>query len=292
MNCIIILLVIIIILYLVNNYNNQEHFENNKFKNVILLVVFNFANCVHNMNNIKLLYQKHFKDIIFYSDIPEDNKTEINLEVNYLPIKQGYHTHKLFKHFNNKYKYLINESDGLFYTMDDNIINVKELDNFTTDKIIFYYNKQNVHDIKTTRNLDAWWRWKDNILIMDKISEDPIFKKYNFDNYNFSWDFSDWFYLPKKYLNYKLFDLFELFGKYELFIEIAIPSAIFMINNNENDYQKFNDLVLWYGGEREYVKNKDYVYKALKEDKKFIIHPIKFNSNTEALIWLDNIFNN
>ena len=42
---------------------------------------------------------------------------------------------------------------------------------------------------------------------------------------------------------------------------------------------------------REYLKNKDYVYKALKEDKKLIIHPIKFNSIPDALIWLDDIFN-
>ena len=293
MNYIIILLILVIfclIIYLTIDILNFEKFnETNKFKNVVLLIVFNYADCVHNIEKIKKLYKNSFKDIIFYSDIPADDKTEINSEVNYLSINRGFYTHKIFKHFYNKYKDLINESDGLFYTMDDNIINVNELNNFTPDKIIYYYNKQTVHDIKKIRKIDGWGHWENNILIMDKISEDPLFKN-NFDNNIFVLSFSDWFYLPKKYLNDKLFDLFELFGKYELFLEIAIPTAIYKITDNENDYQKFNDLVLW-NGEREYLKNKDYVYKALKEDKKLIIHPIKFNSIPDALIWLDDIFN-
>ena len=286
-----IIIIIIIILFsilLINNYNNQEHFENNKFKNVILLVVFNFANCVHNMNNIKLLYQKHFKDIIFYSDIPEDNKTEINLEVNYLPITRGYYTHKIFKHFYNKYKDLITNSDGLMYTMDDNIINVKELDNYSTDKIICYYEKELYYNMTDEINkaTKEWVHW--NPPKMTELLNDSENKIFNVER--FTWGYSDWFYIPKKNLDDKLFDLFEFFGKKEIFLEIAIPTVIRYFHENEDDYQTVKYLCLW--GDRHKFDDKEFVYKSLKEDKNLIIHPIKFNSNPNALIWLYDIFNN
>ena len=87
------------------------------FKNVVLLVVFNYSNCTCNKDVILKLYEKYFKKIIFYSDLPEKHDDDIN----YININRGYNTHNIFKHFYNKYYDLINESDGLFYTMDDNI---------------------------------------------------------------------------------------------------------------------------------------------------------------------------
>ena len=57
--------------------------------------------------------------------------------------------------------------------------------------------------------------------------------------------FSYYFYLPKKYLNEKLFKLFELFAKYEVFLEVAIPSIINNIEINKNNYHEYKDNVLW-----------------------------------------------
>ena len=103
------------------------------FKNTILVVVFNYSNCVCNKNTIKKIYERHFKQIIFYSDYPiiQDD------EVNFININKGHNTHKIFKHCYEKYKSIIDDSDGLFYTMDDNIINVNIL-NIAFFKIQFY----------------------------------------------------------------------------------------------------------------------------------------------------------
>ena len=102
------------------------------FKNCILVVVFNYSNCVKNKEFIKSIYASHFKHVIFYSDGsgPEP-------DVNYINIKRGYITHRIFKHFYIKYHHTLLGCDGLFYTMDDNIINVNILNLYDPTKIHF-----------------------------------------------------------------------------------------------------------------------------------------------------------
>jgi len=250
------------------------------FKNSILLVVFNYSNCVCNKNIIKNIYEKHFKKIIFYSDYPiiQDD------EVNFININKGYNTHKIFNHFYKNYKSLIDNSDGLFYTMDDNIINVNILNLFDSDKIIYYYN-----ELKTLDNYSGWW-WDNNTYCINAINNllnDNDFKKYNINK--FSGTFADWFYLPNKYLKDNLFELFELFSKYEVFLEIAIPSIINNIEPCESKYQQFTQEMLW-GNDRQKFLNKEYIINSLNHDNNLLIHPIKFNENPNSKEWLKEIF--
>ena len=101
------------------------------------------------------------------------------------------------------------DSDGIFYTMDDNIINVNIL-NLFDNKTLIYYNKE----LQTLDNYSEWW-WDDDKygkVAINKLLDDPEFSKYNITKFCAS--FSDWFYLPKQYLTDDLFDLFELFAKY------------------------------------------------------------------------------
>ena len=249
------------------------------FKNCILLVVFNYSNCVCNKNIIKEIYEKHFKKIIFYSDYPiiQDD------EVNFIEINSGAYTHKIFNEFYKKYKLIIDDSDGLFYTMDDNIINVNILNLFDNEKIIYYYN-----EIKSLNNYSGWhWdnNWGKNAI--NKLIENDEFKKYNIDK--FSGGFSDWFYLPKKYLTDKLFDLFELFSNYNVFLELALPSIINNIELDKSKYQIFSCHVLW-GIYREKLLNKNYIYTLLNQHHCLIVHPIKFNDNPDSKEWLKEIF--
>ena len=252
------------------------------FNNSILLVVFNYSNCTSNKDFIKKIYEKHFKKIIFYSDYPitKDN------EINFLKIEKGFFTHRIFNEFYNKYKTLIDESDGLFYTMDDNIINVNILNLFDNSKIIYNYSK-----INTLDRFSGWW-W-DTLSdgnfgkkAVNNLINDCKFKEFNIDK--FSRAFSDFLYLPKKYLNDKLFNLFEIFGKYNVFLEIAIPSIIHNIETNELQYNIFKSEVLW--TDRHKFSNKDYVYDSLNK-KNLFLHPIKFNENPNSKLWLDDYFN-
>lgn len=265
------------------------------FKNCILIVVFNYSNCICNKNIIKNIYEKHFKKIIFYSDYPiiQDD------EVNFIEIHKGFYTHKIFNDFYKKYKEIIDDSDGIFYTMDDNIINVNILNLFDSDKIIYYQPniKNNTHYIKSDHtsfkldNIDNHfgWHWdsyygKDAV---KKLIDDNEFKKYNIDK--FCGSFSDWFYLPKKYLTDKIFHLFELFANYKVFLEIAIPSIINNIEIDNSQYQNFTNEVLW-NNDRNKLLNKEYVYNLFNHEHNLIIHPIKFNTNPESKDFLIDFF--
>jgi hypothetical protein len=253
------------------------------FKNTILVVVFNYSNCVHNVDLIKNIYGNYFKKIIFYSDYPIVQ----NNEINFIKIGRGYNTHKIFDHFYKNYKSIIDESDGLFYTMDDNIINVNILNLFDPKKILYYY-----CEIKTLENHSGWW-WDGNYNgkygknAIENLLNDINFKKYNINK--FSGNFSDWFYLPKKYLSDKLFELFELFSKYEVFLEIAIPSIINNIETDKSQYQEFTQEMLWDKNRQNFFM-KEYVYGSFNHNHNLIIHPIKFNENPISKEWLKEIF--
>ena len=281
------------------------------FKNTILIVVFNFGRdlCVKNKNIIKNMYEKYFKKIIFYCDYPiiDDND-----EVNFVKIGNGSWGYKVFSHFYKKYKSIIDDSDGLFYTMDDNIINVNILNLYDSKKIIYYYK-----EIKTLDNYSGW-AWKHPVTGKNAIKNllnDSEFKKYNIDK--FCGAFADWFYLPKKYLTYKLFHLFELFSNHKVWLEIAIPSIINNIETCESNYHSsrhssffsksihthtqrlekkkdanyhsFTDKILW-GNDRRIFLNKKYVINSLNHDHDLIFHPIKFRQHPNCIEWLKDIF--
>ena len=96
------------------------------FKNSILILVFNYSNTLQNKDKLINIYKKYFKEIIVYSDYPVAE--DIN-EVNYVNIERGYFTQKVFYHFYENYKEKLDKCDGLFYVMDDNIINLNILKN-------------------------------------------------------------------------------------------------------------------------------------------------------------------
>ena len=249
------------------------------FKNSILLVVFNYSNCIHNKNIIKDIYGKHFKKIIFYSDFP----TIQDDEVNFIEITMGYYAHSVFNDFYKNYKSIIDDSDGLFYTMDDNIINVNILNLFDSEKIIYYYN-----EIKTLDNYSGWnWDLPYGKTAINNLLNDSEFKKYDINK--FSGEFADWFYLPKKYLTDKLFDLFDLFSKHKIHLELAIPSIINNIETDKSQYQIFTQEVLW-GGDRSKLSSEKNIYNFLNHDHTFILHPIKFNENPNSKEWLKDFF--
>ena len=250
------------------------------FKNSILLIVFNYSNCISNKNVLKNIYKKHFKKIIFYSDYPiiQDD------EVNFININKGCNTHKIFNHFYTNFRSIIDDSDGLFYTMDDNIINVNILNLFDSEKIIYYNN-----ELKTLDNYSGW-QWDNPTwgkYAINNLMNDNEFKKYNINK--FSGTFADWFYLPKKYLTDKLFDLFEIFSTYEVFLELAIPSIINNIEIDKSQYQQFTQEMLW-DNDRKKFFNKEYIINSLNHDNNLLIHPIKFNENPNSKEWLIDIF--
>jgi hypothetical protein len=248
-------------------------------KNSILILVFNYSNCLNNREYLINLYKNYFKEIIVYSDYPIIN----DIKINYVYIDQGHYVHNIFNHFYTNYSNLINNSDGIFYTMDDNIINLNILNLLNTKKIVYYYN-----EIKPLNKYSGWqWNLSWGKLAIYNLLKDEEFKKYNIDK--FSGCFADWFYLPKKYLTDKLFDLFSLFAKHKVFLELAIPSVINNIETNKDNYEIFTDEVLW-NNDRIKFLDKNYIYNSFNYKHNLVIHPVKFNENKESKLWLSEIF--
>jgi len=272
------------------------------FSNTILLIMFNHSSNVNNKQFLKELYAPFFKTIVFYSDIqatdpqPEDN------EINYLDTHHGHFGHRIFKHFYLKYKTLIDDSDGLFYTMDDNIINLNILNLYNTKKIIFYkpYNNKPTNEWydckietidKCNHHSSSWWSRPVGKPALSRLLKDPDFLKYDINK--FTAKFSDFFFLPKKYLTDKLFDIFDLFYKHRVFLEIAVPSVINNIEYIEEKYTDFNDDINWKRNlDRSCPKFSNYnnIHDSFNKQFNLFIHPIKFNLQPETKSYLNKLF--
>ena len=254
------------------------------FSNCILLIVFNYADCVKNKDFYKSLYGKYFKTIIFYSDTGSSSDNKLDPEVNYLSINRGYFTHRIFSHFATKYADLLESTSGVFYTMDDNIINLNILNLYRNDKIMYYHN-----EVKQLEEYSGWW-WDNDLgkSHINNLMQDTEFQtKYNWAQ--FSGTFADWFYLPKRYWTETLTNAFDLMAKHEVFLELAIPSVINNIAPDKNDYQHFTENVLW-GDDRKKLLDRQYIYDCINKHHNLILHPIKFNENPAAKDWLTTIF--
>lgn len=251
------------------------------FKNVVLIVLFNYSSCIKNKDFIKSLYEPYFKKIIFYSDYPviADN------EINFINIERGFFGYKFFTHFYENYRELLNNTDGLFYTMDDNIININILNLYSNKKIIIDPHNQQFTNI----DKHSGWAWdkqfgKDSIY---QLLENHEFKHYNYNK--FTGSFSDYFYLPIEYINDKLYKLFKLFEQYNVFLEITIPSIIFNIESDPNKFNNYKSLILW-DNDRNLLLDKKYFYDSFKKYFNLMVHPIKFNQNPDSINWLSEIF--
>ena len=262
-------------------------------KNSILLLVFNYSNCLRHRQKICDLYKSHFKKIIVYSDTPQDIDEKLHNDVNYIDIHRGVFVHKIFNHFYDNYKDDLNECDGLFYTMDDNIINVNILNLYSDNKIMSFY--QELHEL----NFYSGWHWNKtwgkpavNKIDFNNVSDELKITKFcGKPKWRHAAGIADFFYLPKRYLTQKLFNLFALFSNVHL--EIAIPTIINNIETNKDEYSKFTDDQKHRDAKKDHRKellDKNYIYKSLNVYNNLVLHPIKFNRNPKALDWLSNAF--
>jgi len=270
------------------------------YKNVVLIVVFTWArDCVH-VNRLRNLYEAHFKRVIFYSHTAENaSKEQIADGVHYMDIRNGWNVIRIFDHFASTYAHEIHTLDGVFYSMDDNIINVNILKFYSPSKILHLFsnpawtsmvpghpdNHNEMMDVDTHNG----WHWSGkHINSFKELLKDPEF---NVEKYGSKCrgQLGDYFYLPIRYVR-ETFKLFTLFEKYDLMLEIAIPTAIRMIEPNEENYHNFKTIELWGEEYRSALLHKELVYDIFIRQLMLFVHPIKFNHNPEALEWIEDIF--
>lgn len=270
----------------------------NKMKDIILIVKYNYAEHLGSVGFLKDLYQDHFKKIIFYSDIGE-NKHQQD-EVNFVETKKGAYTQNIFWHAWNNYQEDIVNADGLFYTMDDCILNTSELKNIKEDKAIFSAGEKTVR--RSLPDIENRWQWgrRSGKHALGELERSEQFKNLQINGYTGC--YADYFYMPKKYLTPLFFERMKAFGDFKVWLEIAIPSVIHNTVKQE-DYMRHNFLAMWRN--RQPLKNKESFLNLFTKDseadkkinfqehwgesfKNLAIHPIKL-SKEKYRDWLSEI---
>ncbi len=263
------------------------------YKNSVLLVAFTFASNCNNIERLKKLYEPHFKKIIFYSNGLLDHEKETYPDVHYLGLNCGWVVYRIFEHFEQHYLPSMPDIDGIFYTMDDNILNVNILNFFSTDKIIYEYASKDpefaAFNMLKTPDGHTGWHWDRGVReTVYNVFNDPEFKEFGFSQVR--GQFSDYFYLPKRYLTPSLFTLFRIFAKHSVSLEVAIPSILSFLVPNPDEYHTFRSLVWWYPQDRELLKDRAYLINAFSKDFNLVVHPVKFNNHPESFGWLEELF--
>ena len=268
----------------------------NKMKNCILVVNYTFAKHAGSASFLRNLYKDYFKKIIFYSDVEEEINTDD--DINFVNTNKGEFSQNIFWHLWENYVDDINSADGLFYTMDDCIINLSDLHTYDHTKAIFTSGEKSATKPLSDLPDRWWWTSSKGKRAISNLESSLDFKDLKIDGYTGC--YADYFYIPKRYLNELFFRRMRDFGNAGIFHELAIPSVIHNTINSEDDYQPHNYLALWTN--RAPLKNKDSFLslftKEREADKKInfekdwnnsfkniVVHPIKL-SNEKYKDWL------
>lgn len=270
------------------------------FQNVILLVYISDGNCVSVKNQIIDLYKNHFKKIFIYSDSPTKQINEDLTDVHLVPTNRAIFVHKIFDHFYSNYKADILNSDGVLYTMDDNIINLNILNLFDVQKIIHYkqnllspndYDKLRTKEQKELNN--HWNHWNPRVKIaMQQLCEDKTLKGIAAKPYDRHCSgLGDCFYLPIKYFNDKFISLCNKLS--HIHMEVAIPTIINNLEQDINSYAHLSESCFL--GQYNYFNrgkynDSDYVGKAVNKNLHLFMHPIKLKAHPESFTALKNSF--
>lgn len=256
------------------------------FKNSILLIYFNHSHLVYLRNFYDKLYEPYFKKIIYFSNcnLITDQNIQHPDDINYVFTYGGNNTHAIFNVFYQKYKELLNDIDGLMFVIDDCILNVKLLDTFKNDMIIFTMPEKEIKPLEE----HSGWQWDRPVEgknAIYRLLQDPDYYK-NFYIKSFLGCFSDRFYLPKRYLTEKNFYLFHLFAKHHVFFELALPTVILAMEPDITKYQEIKEEILWTEDRNTKFANKDYLKKSLTIDNNFAIHPVRSHTYPYINDWL------
>lgn len=260
------------------------------FKNSIFLIYFNHPHLVYLKDFYERLYGSYFKKIIYFSNCNLISQQTLDSpdDINYVFTYGGNNTHVIFNIFYQKYKDLLADSDGFMFAIDDCILNMKLLETFRNDTIIFTMPEKEIKPIEE----HSGWQWdrpQEGKNAIYRLFQDPDYYN-NFNIKSFLGCFSDRFYLPKKYITEKNFYLFHLFAKHHVFFELALPTVILAMENDITQYQAIKEEILWTEDRNRRFSDKDYLTKSLMTDKNFAIHPVR--SHTYPIIneWLLELF--
>ena len=255
-----------------NNGNPNEvkiicHYISKKIYNNILLVInYNNPSLLYLNKYMIYLYKKTFPNLIFIS--PSKNYKNDSI-INCPESRRGFYEYMCFRKVFNKYPNM----KGYLILNDDNFMKTWHLDNY--DFNIPWLNEFQISHWKIfLRNPKQFWvHFRKAFMNLNNIISKNLEWKQNITDFIGSYGipkvYVDNMYFPNSMFN-KFIDIVEQMYKRKIFHEIAIPSALGIINLPR--YKLSTILALW---GRDRIKNIKYLKRNL--DNTFL-HPIKLSN--------------
>lgn len=248
------------------------------FKNVALIINYNHSKHIpETVHALKNLYQDYFKDIFIYAD-SKDLVVEIpGLVIHYMDQFHGAYSAGVISDFASRYD--IHKYDGVFFTMDDCLINVSLLDALDDQKTIYDYLRAGTPGPISEK---SGWHWD---VVVDKghkqwgigactnVLKDPRFIALGGKDI-FVPSSGDFLYVPLKYID-RYVEFSRIFYDHRVFLEIAVSSCLAQIPALD-DHNIIDHRILWKKEERENVTI-DYINERIKTV--LIFHPVKLSKN-------------
>ncbi|XP_071086547.1 uncharacterized protein [Haliotis cracherodii] len=274
--------------YCKNYPYNASIFDNritiNTFSNILLIVVFNFPH-YQNLDLLETIYSMHFPNILYCGprkDRFDAYAKHLTKHVSFIEVDVGdgwFAQNCLTQAMKINYNV-----DGYLYIGDDTLVNVWNLHNLPFDKLWL---------VKATvlqQSKKTEWPWFNSPRVGLKmyqaaLNASKVLNKRRFDSFlqmlarntkkvdGLLKSASDIAYVPRKYKNDVIYFM-EHFSKFNLFVEITIPTVFAGIEKWENVH-KMPGMYLWYDGKRKHVTkyfNKDGIF----------LHPVKLSTVLRA----------
>lgn len=214
---------------------------------ILLIINYNHPH-YESMSLIKKMYEPYFKNIVFYGPTKHPHVNELKHHMgffSYLCISDAMKKNPNYK--------------GYFFVMDDCIINPWTFKDFDRTKIWYPYLQWNAqydgnpvdltkgpNSYPTWEWLSSQWGYKPTVQAFNELPE--VYKtklEQNWGPHHITFACSDIVYIPSDYKD-QYIELAELFGKHQVFLEIAVPTIMSCISS-KSDW-------LWLEGNSTYNK--------------------------------------
>ncbi|XP_067682738.1 uncharacterized protein [Haliotis asinina] len=249
------------------------------FPNILLIVVFNFP-FYQNLNFLETIYGIHFRNIVYCG--PRKNSFDEYAKLLTNPVSfievgtgNGWFAHNCLTQAM-KMNYNV---DGYLYIGDDTLLNVWNMHKLPFDKLWFI----NASLLQQSKNYNWHWFKTPVGLKMYKaaMNASDVLNKRRLESFlqmlarntkvadGFFHAPSDIAYVPRKAKDDVIYFM-EHFSKFNLFVEITIPTVFAGIEKWENVY-KIQGNYLWYDGKRKHIAkyfNKNHIF----------LHPVKMSA--------------
>jgi len=250
------------------------------FSDAALLINYNYSKHIpETIDMVMDLYRPWFKDVFIYTDSKDPVITIPGHVIHFTDQWHGAFSCGVISDFAARYP--IENYSGVFFIMDDCLLNISLLNSMDDNKVIYDYLGSTA--LGPLREKKGWhWDYVHDLYpqwgigACTKVLNDPRFTTLGGRDL-FANSSGDYVYIPRKYLaQYAKFC--ELFYDHRVWLEIAIASCLAQCSI-EDDFNTFEQVFLW-NTDKEILRELiDVAYINERIKSTLLFHPVRFSRN-------------